>query len=87
MATPVHHLPAFSSPSEVLSATPGTPIYARAHFPDGHIQDGKITRWSPTHVLLTYEPVLLAGRDQIWLPTAWTHRIRREESSWTDPYD
>ena len=79
--------PAFRSPAEVHSARYRREPYVRATFPDGRTVDGKVRRWSPSHVLIHWEPSPGSAPSEAWIPASWAVRIDREASAWRDPYD
>lgn len=79
--------PAFRSPAEVRSAPYRREPYVRATLPDGSTVDGKVVRWSPSHVLLHWQDDPAGPHREAWVPGAWCERIDREDSAWRDPYD
>lgn len=79
--------PAFRSPAEVRSAPYRREPYVRATLPDGSTVDGKVARWSPSHVLLHWQDDPAGPHREAWVPGAWCERIDREDSAWRDPYD
>ena len=59
--------------------------YIRVTFPDGTTRDGKALGWTREYVLFHAEPE--GDVTNAWVPASAVKRIRREESSWQDPYD
>lgn len=78
--------PAFASPDEVQSSPYRREPYVRAHLPE-EVVDGKVTRWSSTHVLVSWVPAPGVGPRSALVPAGWVSRIEREQSAWRDPYD
>lgn len=58
----------------------------RVQLPDLGQVDAMVRRWSPTHVLIVWEPAPGAARINAWVPAEWVQRIPFEESTWKDPY-
>ncbi len=83
----VYQGPAFTSPAQVNSAPYRREPYARVRLPDRGLVDGKIMRWSASHVLLHWQDDPAGAHREAWVPAAWCERIRREDAAWRDPYD
>lgn len=79
--------PPFERPEDVHAAPYRHPFYARAVLPDVGAVDGAVTRWTTSHLLLTWVGTAGGEREHARVPIAWTRRIAREESGWRDPDD
>lgn len=77
--------PSSTGPEQVSSAVYGHQPYVRVQLPDLGRVDGLASRWSPTHVLVTWEDEN-ARRFNAWVPASWVERINAEDSAWRDPY-
>lgn len=78
--------PAFKDAEQVRTAPYRREPYVRVIIPGRSSIDAKVSRWSPTHVLVHWED-RVSGVHNAWVPARYVQRIARSESSWTDPYD
>lgn len=83
---PVFEPPAFTAPSQVRSTPYTAEPYARVRIPDREAFDAKVTRFSPTHLLVTWQRAPHGERLQAWVPLEWAERIDRSDSAWKDPH-
>jgi len=82
----VYEGPAFTTPQQVHSTPYNREPYVRVTLPDEGRVDAMVTRWSPTHVLISWEDTPGGERRQAWVPAGWVKRIPFEESAWKDSY-
>lgn len=82
----VYEGPAFPDPSQVHSTPYNQEPYIRVVLPDEGRVDAMVRRWSPTHVLIVWEPAPGAARNNAWVPAEWVERIPFEDAGWKDPY-
>lgn len=78
--------PAFTSPLEVRSTPYTAEPYVRTRIPGRAPFDAKVSRFSPTHLLVTWQQAPGCERLQAWVPRAWAEQIERAESAWVDPH-
>lgn len=72
-------------PGRVTQAPYRREPYIRVSFSNGAVRDGKAAAWTSEYVLFHAEPEGVVVNE--WVPASAVKRIRREESSWIDPYD
>ena len=64
----VYEGPAFTTPQQVHSTPYNREPYVRVQVPDLGQVDAMVPRWSPTHVLIVWEPAPGAARINAWVP-------------------